>query len=357
MALTSSERSKKYRERKIAELGLEEYRRQQREQRQKYRNKQIDRKDTVKPADQVINNDLKQQIYIEKKKVLPKYTESSHNTHWGRVSRLYRLATGEPLNNDFTVFKDTDKIMSLIETNPKWKTDKTKIAYVQSVASILKYLEGYDRAYQIYSDKSTKDNKEITEKAGDIIQSDKESENYINWNVLAKSADYKLNDYDKSLIGLYTLLPPKRLQIGQLLTLSDNKTKHDKNYNYLVMNKQGKLSHIMLYKHKTQFHYPNVKIPLPKRLKKLFKNHIKTNKIKVGQPVFPNRSGGYYNNFSEVLTNTFGKIYDKTITINTLRHSYIINFLNKKRSPNQRKVLARQMLHSVSQQAMYDRFV
>jgi hypothetical protein len=359
-------RSKEYRQRQIEKYGEDEYRKKESEKRKERRTKlkEIQIKEAkakparIKSVEEMKAFNVKEQLFNIKSNVLARYTQSTHDNQWYKVDRIHKLLTNTPLTDSFELFRDTDRVFDLINTNPKWKTDETRNSYRQALSGLLKYVDGFQSEYQIYSKSSVDNRKAITETAGDIILSQKESENYIPWTQLVKAVDNKeLDDKEKALLGLYLLLPPKRLQISRLLTLTNKKTGHDKNYNYLVLVK-NKPSHIMLYNHKTKFKYPDVRIPLPKKLIKLFQRYIKTNKIQLNEPIFPNRTGTYYTSISDVLSKIFNKVFaPKHVTLNSLRHAYIINFLKKKRSPNQRKVLAKEMLHSVYQQSLYDRLV
>ena len=86
-------------------------------------------------------------------------------------------------------------------------------------------------------------------------------------------------------------------------------------------------------------------------LASILQDHIKS--IKIGSPVFGPAKGGYYSNFSQVITAKFKKYTGRALTANLLRHSFITDFLSKKRTTAEKKETALQMGHNIGSQGQY----
>jgi len=419
MPLTNAQKSMNYRNKKIKEIGLEAYRKMEAEKRRLRRakkkasalappassvhppavpsvpvNKTKELKLLVKRLNEYLNKESKidvptiiqfvqknlitgvidiknskncdllySAVFIAKNKFLEKgITEASHKQQTANIGRLYKYMTKEPFKctpDQFAIFKDTLRVINAIETNPKWKKANTINQYKQDLASILKYLHGYEDAYNVYSKASTLGRKEITLVQDDLKLTDKERKNFVRWSELKKtSKSNKLNTYEKALIGLYTLLPPRRRELSQLLTLTDREHKLKKNLNYLILDKKNNPKKIIMNKYKTFKSYGPYEIKLPKQLKMLLRNHIEENGIQVGKPVFHIKDKNKYHqgsNMSSKIQTILKKSTDKRISFNILRHSKIQDFLSTPKSINRKKTLAKKMGHDIMTQARYDR--
>lgn len=420
MPLTAKEKSKQYRERKMKEMGREAFNKREAEKRKARREKAREKKkaeaklapssnqppavvpiDTstedlkrvVKRLNEYLNKEskvdvptivqyveknlitnvvdiveskgcsiLERAVFVAKNKFLKfGVSEGSNRQNFQAIGRLYKYMTGEHFKctpAQFEIFKDTKRVINAIETNPKWKAKNTKNKYFEHLSSVIKYLNGYDETYRQYSQASIKGRKKIQADEDELKLTEKERENFVQWKVLQKASNNnKLNEYQKALVGLYTLIPPRRREMARLLTLTDTEKKLDKKLNYLVIDKNSNPKKILLQKYKTAKTYGTYEMKLPAKLKTLLKNHIRENELKPGEIVFYTSKDKYHqgSNFSNMIQKIFKLATGKQVSFNLMRHSKIQDYLSAKRSIAARKKLAKQMGHDIGTQARYDR--
>lgn len=319
-----ADKSRLYRERKIQRIGLEAFRAEESAKRQARR--------------------------LRKKKYKVSKPEDQNDAG---LDRLHKYLKGEEFKNYYDVFRDTKRVIQAIQDNPQWKSPNTKNKYLENLSSVFKNKVGWEKEYKIYSKASVDGRRKITKTQGDLKMTEKEAELFIPWKKIKKAVRFKsINDYERALLGLYTLMPPRRRSVGRFLTLADEKTTMlSPNLNYIV----GRYIIINNYKTRKVFGQQRFKIPIA--LHRIFLKHIESSGIKKGDPIFPTKTGKYHagSAFSTLFSDTFEKALGERLTFNSLRHSFIIEFLGKKKTLNQKRRMAKRLSHSVTTQAMYDR--
>ncbi len=305
-------------------------------------------------------DDLLKQVFQAKSEYLasqnpPKtIKKSSVSQQLTKVVNLYKKMTGSSADcTDFEFLRDTDKIINFINTN--WKTPNSRNSQIQAISSILQALGGYDREYKFYSKYSTDKRKEINKTANENELTEKEAKNILPWNDIKDLYKQVADKPNKALIALYTLMPPRRVEDISLLTIIDDEKANPSNLNYLVIDKNKKPLKIVYLRYKTDKTYGRQNIKIPAKLSSILQDYINTYAIKLGNPLFPTANNGYYKNFSEIVSNTFKKYTGKGITANLLRHSFISDFLSKKRTIAKKKEIAWLMGHNINSQGQYDR--
>jgi len=407
---TRSEEARAYRQRKRAELGEEEFKRLEREARaaRRARNKaeqpEIKLPEPVVPAqkelqtiikqlnkiltknakidiplvealikdktipvivkidDQKNCGELKKAIIAAKFQLAKKegktITRQTIDQQFAKVLNLYRLIhKQQPDCKNLDFLKDTGAVIKTIESNPKWKTNNSRNAQIQAISSILRVLKGFEEPYKFYSQLSTAGRKTILEEGDESKTTEKEAKNILGWSKLKDLYKQpKLSKKDRALISLYTLIPPRRVEMSQWLRIKYNDKNLNKNYNHLIVDqKTNEPEKIVLLKYKTFKTFGRQELELPGELKRVLKEYIDDEGLDNGDPMFANTHDEHYRNFNSILTNVFKKASGKNISVNLLRHSYISNFLSTKRSIKQKKELATAMAHSVETQSRYDR--
>lgn len=343
MPLTSAQKSKLYRERKKKRLG-EEYVKAESAKRRERRSK---RKQPVSKKIPITDAD----------KTLKQYCDNA--------DRVYKGLTNKKINDidDFKLFEDTERALNYILTS-EW-SDNTKKSYLVSLAMVLKILKDKETS-KIYLDASVKLGEKINNKIDENKLTDKEKMNWIDQKSLSKVYKSIVDPQAKALIGLYTLIPPRRRGLAVYLTLTtakELKKNKENNKNWLVVNKSNLPNRIVMRKYKTHKTYGEYVIKLTGRalkpLRDILKVHIIANEINHNDPVFPTPSGLYHQpaNMSNTLTTIFRNSIGKELTFNLLRHIKITDFLSMPRSIKCKKTLAKQMGHSVNIQAKYQRIV
>ena len=319
-----ADKSRLYRERKIQRIGLEAFRAEESAKRQARR--------------------------LRKK--LPKVSKPEDQNLQG-VARLYKYITGNEFNDDYEFFRDSKRVIQAIEDSPIWVKPNTKNKYLENLSSVFKNLDKFEKEYKIYSKASVEGRRKITKAQGDLKMTEKEAELFVLWKIIKKAVRFKfINDYERALLGLYTLMPPRRRSVGRFLTLADEKTKMlSPNLNYIV----GR--YIIINNYKTSKVFGQQKFKIPIALHRILVKHIQSSGIKKGDPIFPTKTGKYHagSAFSTLFSDTFEKALGQRLTFNSLRHSFIIEFLGEKKTLNQKRRMAKKLAHSVATQAMYDR--
>tara|TARA_Y100000385_G_scaffold131225_1_gene136545 strand:+ start:167 stop:1228 length:1062 start_codon:yes stop_codon:yes gene_type:complete len=155
---------------------------------------------------------------------------------------------------------------------------------------------------------------------------------------------------EKLVFGLYTLLPPRRLEYcGVTLITEGVKYKMRNDTNYLVMKKKQP-DRFVWNNYKTSNTFGRVEVEVPADLKSLLLTYIKENKIKTHQAILEYKKA----NFVRIVTNIFNKVYeDANITVRWIRISYATYLNSLNISNNERQKVAIQMGHGVIQSSKY----
>ena len=277
---------------------------------------------------------------------------------WGNMLKLYRdihnTTTYDCESLDW--LKDTKKVIDFIKQ--KYPKPNTYIAKISNLASITSVLEGFNEAYRDYSKVSTSDRVAKTNIDDNNELTDKERKDILPWNQLKdlyKNEELSLKT--RAIIGLYTTIPPRRAELGKLLTIVYDDKDLDPDFNYLVIDENTKKpKKIVMLKYKTDDVYGRYNIKLNNETyKTILQQYIIENNLRDYSVVFGTQSGSYYKSFSNIISDQFKTAVKKKISVNLLRHSYISDFLSTKRSLAERKALAKQMGHSIHVQATYER--
>ena len=155
---------------------------------------------------------------------------------------------------------------------------------------------------------------------------------------------------EKLIYGLYTLLPPRRLEYaGVVLITQGLRFKMRDDTNYLVLKKRIP-DRFVWNNYKTSNTFGRVEVEIPEELKSLLLSYIKDNKLKTHQRILDYKKA----NFVRIITNIFNKIYeDANITIRWVRISYATYLNSLNISNNEREKIAIKMGHGVVQSSKY----
>lgn len=303
-------------------------------------------------------DDLLEQVYKAKSLFLKKsgkkaIKKSSVSQQLKKITNIYKKMTGKESDcTDFAWLRDTDKVVKHV--NKHFKTDDSRAGQIQAIASIIVALEGYEDEYAFYSQYSSKERTRIKKKGKKNKLNEKERKNYIPWDEFKRIISKVKNKRDKALIGLYTLLPPRRVEDISILRLWTTDEDNDKkNFNYLEIDSKNKFAQLEYNKYKTAKTYGTIEIPLPKHLRLILMDYIMDAGLRHGDFLFPSRSGLPYKNFSSIITKTFKPYTKKKVNVNMIRHSYISNYLSTARAEEEREHIALQMGHSLQTQGTY----
>lgn len=252
-----------------------------------------------------------------RKKSGPRIDRESLMKYGKNIARLYTAMSNEVFAGDLTFLYNVGAVSDYIEKN--YNSVGTKVNYYKSIVGFLKRLNNFEDVTKEYSIHMRRNKDAFDADKGKNKLSDREAKNFMTWDKILKYDLAGLDEEDILLVKLMTAIPPRRLSY-KYLKLVKNKTKEqidqlDKKYNYIVINKSGNATSIVLNNYKTKKVYRRFIIDLTQpdqkpifnfsEIKKAVKNFMIATKIKSGDLVFPNNKGGIYNDFTRRLHEAF----------------------------------------------------
>jgi hypothetical protein len=273
-----------------------------------------------------------------------------------KVGNVYKAIKGEPWDYDLSFLEDTKPVLEYIEDH--FKTPASKSSNVFAVTSILGVYPKFKKSYDIYFKAGM-----AYKKAGEDIADEgktpaKRVANTLPWSEL--KVLYKkpgLAPRERAILALYTLIEPRRLELGQYLTIAyEDDEKIVKGLNYLIIDPDTNLPEkIIMMKYKTFKTYGRHELKLPDELSHVLQAYVNFENLKDGDTVFPTTKGKPYKQFrvlNEALHKATGGL---NVSVNDLRHARISEFLSTRRSLKEKKKLAIAFGHSLMEQQRYDR--
>ena len=346
--------------------------------------KKIERFDTKQGA---ITNRAQLIAYLDKSSLVSdRYGQikaKSLNDYLKNINLVHKaMFKGKELDySDFEWTRDIAKVEETINTMPKERKSKdgvtetlqtTKTKRFTSFKSILERLDGYTEEAKAYKKLQDASQGIVSQTGGENKLSTREEANWMNWDDIVNYDDESWDDEDRLIHGLYTLIPPRRLEYG-LLKLAKKKgiqeaQKMDSKYNYIVTHKKSNIpSYIVLNRYKTDYKYgqytinlsaPNEPLFNYEKLKTLIEDMMDNTEepMKHNEPFFVNRMGEMYVNEANE-TSSFGQRINsvfngtgKKISCNIMRHSFVTDFLGDKTfnalSNNTLKTVSQSLGHS-----------
>jgi len=178
--------------------------------------------------------------------------------------------------------------------------------------------------------------------------SPKEEQHLKAWSIYEQSfSKIDMNEFPKAkcVVGLFTLIDPRRSSLLKLYLGPLKNDKEGENQNELLLNKKK----IILRNYKTSKFYGEQPIELPQKLVRCLRSYVKQFDIRKGEPVF------YTSNHSNLLKQSFKKAGLPHVTANLLRHSRISEMYQNNTSVYDKEQLAKSMGHSIGVQSFYNK--
>ena len=269
------------------------------------------------------------------------------------------------LINNMEYIEDIGKVIKAIED--KYDNLKSRKAHISSFLTLVSYLpsihkDNYDKIRnkfeeinsEIHGIIGTNDNNVnivINPNAEKFIDSFEEKD------IIQNTANI---DADDALIYLfYTLQPPRRYDDVYLIHIKKIASADEVDYdkldnakNYIIVDSDNNPREIVYNKYKTINIYGKKSIIITNNnLKNAIRTYILAHFLKDGDKLF-----NKYNSpttFNVAIKRIFSKIYNKSITLNKIRDSYIIWELRTIRTVNYISNLASMMGHSTDEQKLY----
>lgn len=171
-------------------------------------------------------------------------------------------------------------------------------------------------------------------------------------NILLKNVD-KLNNVEHKIIyGLYTLIPPRRLEYSNMIILIENNEKElIKDHNYLICDMNYNAKYFIFKNYKTSNVFGEQKILIPESLSNIIKEYILLKKKKNKDKLFNINSNTLGKNISKI----FNIIYNEKISLRWLRISYATYIRKKNLSNNELKDISEKMAHGIVTNSRYNK--
>jgi hypothetical protein len=287
-----------------------------------------------------------------------KYTGLSAGSIKTYIAKLKYLDKQKVLNEQLNDFLNTT-----------YSVLNTRSAYQVAILGVAKHSPTFAELIgKEIIDIITKSNEklipELKHYASSQSKSEKEEINWISLKDLktlhkSRFADFSIQD--NLLISFYTLIPPVRLDLGQVLIVRSGFIDEttglpdgvSENENYLVINKKsGRYSTTLnLNSYKTERTYGAFKEKLPKPITDLII------KLPIEQThLFSKRGGGAFasaDTFGVYLRSVFFKLTGKNMSVDILRSIYLTDFRKGEKSTERKQAVARKMMNSVEVQTEY----
>ena len=188
----------------------------------------------------------------------------------------------------------------------------------------------------------------------DQYESNKATDTYLSGHVPWKDVIKKRNSLPKGsterlLLSMYTMIPPIRRNLGSCRVVRKDEIPPAKE-NYVFL---GNPSELVLRNYKTSKFYGEKKIPLPRDLVKEIETSLSfdpRSHLFISKDEKPFKTDALYGSW---VTRTFKAMFDRPMTINTLRHCFLSESGIEKKPLTERKEIASSMCHSLEMQMKY----
>lgn len=291
-------------------------------------------------------------------------SDSTKENYRIRLGKLVKL-TGKDIN---WVLANCKKTIQIMDKNGVKEPQSVK-ALLSVVVALFKHVESlkgkYPKSYKCWYDAFLKINDIVGKKYNTLQPSKKQLRAYVAWVDVLKKRDGLDKDSDAYLLlCLYTMIPPARADLN-MIRIFRNKTPTDDEKeefpNFLLIEKkksrEADVAMTLVY---NEFKSKGKKMqlyqkPLPAELVKVIEASLK-NKPRDFLIVSPknkkpfDKPNSYTKYFNRVLKDVFK---NDDISINTLRHSFIMSIDLNKTTPEQKQLIAKDLMHSTD---MMDRY-
>lgn len=214
---------------------------------------------------------------------------------------------------------------------------KKKNIYNEIAKYIIKIGKEYDYERDNNSIKNTEINKII---------------NNYNEDILLNNIEKLTNIEDKIIYGLYTLIPPRRLEYSNMIILlENNELELSEDHNYLICDLDYNPKYFIFKNYKTSNVFGEQKILIPNILSNLVREYLFKNK-KRDQDKFLDKTS---NTLGKKITKIFSSIYNENISLRWLRISYATYIRKKNLTNNELKEISEKMAHGLHTNSRYNK--
>jgi len=227
------------------------------------------------------------------------------------ISKEIQYITTKNIDNFIQYMKDT-----YINTNT---LQTYLLPYIIITSYISKYKQSYQKLSLLY--------KQCTDIYTNIRSQNLliDTQKIISFNpikineILNDNSNFPDTKY-KLVYAIYTLIVPRRAEIGSLILTDILDIDTLNNENYLVIDKNGYKLVFNKYKTAKKFHKQIIEVPT--QLKQIIDEYIKEYNVVLGNPLFPNKNLPISNaSMGALVKKVFSTIFNIPLTINDIRMS------------------------------------
>lgn len=252
-----------------------------------------------------------------------------------------------------------DPVGSMKVLREQYPNDKTRKGAITPLLALYKFCpelkDKYAKQYGVWRGKLDEAFNAIEKDINRGLMSDRQKAGYIPFKEF-KSKIYELPPRSKErlLLAMYGLIPPMRADFNRV-AIYDDEVPNDAEPNYiLIKTGRGKTPRARLHisEYKTSKSYGTIDELLPTELVKEIMGSLET---KPRQWLFQSRGGEPYtpNQFSKMSAKVFKEIFNKPLTIQILRHSFLSGLDWNKLTIEDRIELGKAMGHNHAQGDRY----
>lgn len=269
--------------------------------------------------------------------------------------RLIRLTdiTGKDVNWILSHCKET--IKSLEKFSPE-----TIKGYVNTILTLFRNTKGlkekHSKVYICWSDRLSNISDITNAKYDNIEASQKQIESFVSWGEVIEKRD-KLDKTSEAylILSLYSMIPPSRADMNHIRIYKKEPSEKEiiKQPNYLIIRKNNTMK-LTYNAFKSQGKsIPKYEKELPNELCIVINDSLQRKPREF--LIVSTRNGKPYenvNSYTKYVDRTFSSIFGKNVTINTLRHSFVMS-IPLDLTPAERNAIAKELMHSESTMQRY----
>jgi hypothetical protein len=269
-------------------------------------------------------------------------SDISKQTYKYRMNRLTQIT-----NHDMDwVLLHVDETYELIKSF----AIQTQKGYINTALACFKYTKDFKKKrnttymkwYKLFQEVNAK----AEEKYDNMEASARQQEVYVSWPDVIKARE-ELNKKSESylLLSLYTMIPPSRADMNYIF-IYDHEDPGDKYPNYLHWTDAGMKLVYNEFKSKSKNLQKYEKV-LPENLEEVVRQSLLEHPRQF-LIVSPRTSKPYAKaaSFAKYFDRMLEKIFNKRVTINTLRHSFVNSLDMNKLTPKEKELIAKDLMHS-----------
>lgn len=283
-----------------------------------------------------------------------------------KINKLSIMMLGHGYNGDNKfLLKPEPIIKKLNESGLKSQKD-----YLSPIVKLLDYLGGNDKQikqinnnmvqYKEAEDDKRKDNKSSTKEKQNALPLSTIKKKLVEYNYTTNGKIDNIKLLNKLLVSLYFdnyLIARNNYYNMKIASITKKNKDFNKNYNYLILDRQKKPIQFVMLNYKTSNTYGIQKFAIKNNtLINTLEDYIQTFDKEPGDLLFADKRNNEFNSttFTNMIQNAMNDVLGKPINIDLIRKIHITEFMKEGlKSENEKEEFAKRLLHSVSKQKEY----